>query len=190
MTGMPANASISEYASISASIYGAYSDLHLFLSFFIVLVLHVRRCFYRMSGLHRVQSDLIISILCILCRLVLTQLDVADKPSSWHDVSDWDHASSVLLVCFALMSLAQQTGLKKAFHLFSEQAVEAKVGQVLHLEKEHKEATGPGSPEPAEPPKFSEEQPLQEKDKEQLPKSITSIGKQSGRRQLPKSMQR
>ena len=125
----------------------------------------------------------------ILYRLVLTQLDIADKPSSWHDVSDWDHACSILLLCFALMSLAQQTGLKKPFHLFSEQAVEAKVGQVLHLEKDHKEATRPGSPEPAEPPKCSEEQPLQEKDKEQLPKSVASMGMQSGRRKLPKSMQ-
>ncbi len=58
MKGMPANASISGYASISANIYGASPHLHLFLSFFIVLVLHVSKCLYRVSGLHRVLSDL------------------------------------------------------------------------------------------------------------------------------------
>ncbi|CAL8463455.1 g2989 [Coccomyxa elongata] len=90
---------------------------------------------------------------CKHIRLVLTQLDIADKPSSWHD------------------------------------AVEAKVGQVLHVEKGHKEATGPKNADPAEPPVSAEKQLLQEEDKEQPPKSVASIGKPSARRKLPKSMQ-
>lgn len=74
--------------------------------------------------------------LCSVCRLVLTQLDVAENPGAWHKVGSGtftksNKGSETLSKCFPC-----SVGWHCNWTIFCGQAVEGKLGKVLPYEGE------------------------------------------------------